>query len=113
MRAGQNPGLTPHQRAWFGALRFKISHYDIFAKLDHDMSITGGKEAGNSIKVMISAARVRNEALKKLATDVEQKHIHAGTFAEQQLNEMSADADALLAELGQVTNGGPALDGNS
>lgn len=108
--------MTPHQRAWFGALRFKLANFETFNAMDNPfinekpMGISGGKTIGESIKVMISAAKVRNDKLAVDAAAIEQKHIQAGEAAAQELASLSADADALLSELGQVSNGGPVID---
>lgn len=71
------------------------------------MSITGAANLSASIKDKIAAAKARM-ANVTANTDIALTKLHSAADAADQVNKsIEAEADQLLAEIGQFSNGGP------
>ena len=72
------------------------------------MSITGAANLSASIRDKITAAKARM-ANVTANTDMALTKLHSAADAADQVNKsIEAEADQLLAEIGQFSNGGPA-----
>ena len=106
--------MTPNQMQWFAA-RLSIAVYDtnreFYQSLPKEppMSITGASHITGSIKDKIAAAQARMASINSGTDAALAKLGSAGDAADALNKSIAAEADALMAQLGQFTNGGPPL----
>lgn len=74
------------------------------------MSITGASQLSASIKERIAAAKKRVAQVHSSADTALSKLYSAADTAERIAVTIEKEADALLSEIGQYSNGGPPLD---
>jgi hypothetical protein len=74
------------------------------------MSLTGASQLSSSIKDMIEQAKARVAAAHQSVGGAVSNINDAARTAENVAKTINAEADALLADLGQLSNGGPPLD---
>jgi hypothetical protein len=108
--------MSQNDMDWFAA-RLSVAVYDTnkeyclsLKNQDDPMSITGASHISGSIKDKIAAAKARMAEIGS-GTDAALAKLHsAGDAADAVNKSIAAEADALMSELGQFSNGGPPLD---
>lgn len=111
--------MTQNDMEWFAA-RLSLAVYDTnrefrsklnrHQQLDSPMSLTGASQLSASIKERVAAAKKR-VAQVNLGADAALTKLHSAADAAERIAvTIEKEADALLSEIGQYSNGGPPLD---